>query len=191
MNERIFNPTKRQRLNNPERLNWLPPQKLLDFIQFTNPRIVVDIGAGTGYMTMAIAKTLPAAVVLALDIEPLMIQEMQHFFSPNTNVIPKLMPHDKIPLQDNFADLIWSINVYHEFSNAQEMLREIHRVLRPKGKLLVVDWDKNPESSERGPLMDHRVSMETAVNDITSAGFINIRTTPDLSYHYAIVASKA
>ena len=190
MNERIFNPAKRQRLNNPERLEWIQPEKLWNFINCSHPKVVVDIGAGTGYITQALAKFHPSAVFLALDIEPLMIDEMNQSFAPNTNIIPKLMEPNKIPLQDNFADLIININVYHEFDDEVKNLKEIYRVLQPEGKVLIIDWEKKHESCERGPAYDHRISMETVMKDLASANFMDIRSTADLKFHYALCATK-
>ena len=191
MNKHIFDPDKRKRLNNPERLRWMPPYKIWDFVQPNNAKVVVDIGAGTGYITKALAMYYPATVFLALDIEPIMVEEMNQSLVPNANVIPKLIEPYKIPLQDDFADMVMGINVYHEFDDAKKMLKEIHRVLRPHGKLLIVDWDKSHESCEQGPIFEHRISKEDAVKDLASVNFHTIKTTTDFQYHYAISASKS
>ncbi len=68
---KIFDPKKRKKLNNPIRLEWLPPKLIWSLVCPEPGTAFVDIGAGTGYMTRAIAELAGETVhIHALDTEP-------------------------------------------------------------------------------------------------------------------------
>lgn len=186
---KTFDPSKRKKLNNPERLKWIPPDILWKFISYYNPKEIIDIGAGTGYFTNEISRYTPQSIIHALDIEPLMIEEMKNSLS-NKNIKPQLITNDKYAFSDNSIDLVWIINVYHEFTHPLVILKKIHQVLKPGGKILIVDWAKLPNSIEHGPPPAHRIRMEEVIENITTLKYININYTREFTYHYAIVAQK-
>ena len=184
-----FDPKKRKKLNNPVRLEWLPPALIWDIVGTASGSTFVDIGAGTGYLTRGIADIAgPSVRIHALDIEPLMIEEMHETLPDNGPVKPQLMARDQLPFADDCVDGIWMITLFHELEPAEPLLKEIRRVLRPGGCLLIIDWEKNEEACEHGPPLEHRVAVNTTKQQVTATSFNNIRIVPGFHYHYGIIA---
>lgn len=188
MHERKFDPAKRHMLNQEHRLQWLPPATIWDMIDHPEPELIVDIGAGTGYITEAFAEERPSAKIMALDIEPQMIREMHNNLKHNHRICPILMAPDTIPLPEDSVDVVWMVNLFHELDEPVNMLSEIKRTLKSGGKLLVIDWDKEAESFNEGPPQHHRLSMEAISEQIRTQNF-RIESSRKLPNHTGVVAS--
>lgn len=186
-----FDPKKRKKLNNPVRLEWLPTALIWSNLCPDSGTEFVDIGAGTGYMTRAIADQAGSGVrIHALDIEPLMIGEMENTLAEDNRIVPQLMERDRLAFADNSLDGAWMITLYHELEPPDPLLQEIRRVLRPGGRLLMIDWEKRAEACAQGPPLEHRVATETAVQQIGAAGFQDVEIIPGFHFHYAVSGRK-
>ncbi len=184
-----FDPKKRKKLNNPVRLKWLPPDLIWKLVSSGSGATYLDIGAGTGYLTRAIADIAGSSVrIHALDIEPLMIQEIQATLPVNGSISPRLMKENQLEFDDDSVDGAWMITLYHELEPPEPLLEEIKRVLRPGGRLLIIDWEKSEEACELGPPLQHRVAADTARQQVVAADFQNVRITPGFIFHYGIIA---
>ncbi|RUM34988.1 MAG: hypothetical protein DSY58_07515 [Desulfobulbus sp.] len=184
-----FDPKKRKKLNNPIRLEWIPPALIWSLINPGTGSTFVDIGAGTGYLTNKIGLLAgPAIEIHALDIEPLMIAEMRQTLPAESTIIPQLMEKDRLPFADNSIDGIWLITLFHELEPPEPLLAEIHRVLRPGCRMLIVDWEKDTAACEQGPPFAHRIAADTALQTVTAAGFADVRQVPGFHFHYGILA---
>ncbi|AGF77624.1 methylase involved in ubiquinone/menaquinone biosynthesis [Desulfocapsa sulfexigens DSM 10523] len=185
--EKKFNPAKRKKLNNPVRLQWIPPQRIGTLLEMEKRRVYLDIGAGTGYISREVALMVPDAVIHALDIEPLMVEEMARGREKD-HILPQLMTRDVLPFADASVDGIWSITVFHELGNPVPLLREIRRVLLPGGRLLIVDWEKKVEACEQGPPLEHRVFVEDVMAVLQEAGFSEVREVTGFTHHFGVLA---
>ena len=184
-----FDPAKRKKLNNPERLKWLPPQLLWHKLQ-RNGGTFVDIGAGTAYLTQALANCSTEQLTIhALDIEPLMIEEMKAGLEEGGVICPQLMELNQLPFNDQSLDGAWMVTLFHELEPAGPLLAEVRRSLRPGARLLVVDWHKRAEDCQHGPPLEHRVSVEEASRQLLAAGFSPVEEMTGLSFHYGLVAT--
>ncbi len=101
------------------------------------PKVVLDLGSGSGLYTKALAKEFPRAKLLALDLS----EKMLSYSRKQTRVCLKTLSHcradiEKLPLKDASVDLVFSNLVLHWASNVDAVLQEIKRVLRPDGCLL-------------------------------------------------------
>jgi ubiquinone/menaquinone biosynthesis C-methylase UbiE len=187
--DKKFNPAKRKKLNNPIRLQWIPPQKIKALLGMNEKGVYLDIGAGTGYITREVSANVPGATVHALDIEPLMIEEMEES-KENTSIQPQLMERDVLSFAKTSLDGIWSITVFHELGNPIPLLREIRRVLRPDGRLLIIDWKKKLEACEQGPPLEHRVLVEDVMAVLQEVGFSNVEEVTGFTHHFGVLAEK-
>ncbi len=184
-----FDPKKRKKLNNPTRLQWIPPQIIAEAVGIQKKRNYLDVGAGTGFLSEKIVEDVPSATVQCLDIEPLMVEEMQNHLDQN-RFFPLLIEKDILPLAKNSVDGAWSITVFHELGNPIPLLSELNRVLRPGGRLLIIDWEKREEACEQGPPIEHRVQETEVIHALQQAGFSELSTIAGFTHHYGICGVK-
>jgi SAM-dependent methyltransferase len=119
------------------------PEALLAWLQQTlrlgpNTR-VVDLGAGTGKFSQLVLRT-GADVIAVEPVDAMRLQLLQG--QPGLTAIPGTA--QSMPLEDASVDAVVCAQAFHWFAN-REALQEIHRVLRPGGKLGLV-WNVRDES---------------------------------------------
>lgn len=77
-NDRTFSPARAERLDDPARKQSLPPAQVVEALQLTGPMTVADIGAGTGYFAVPIARAVATGRVLAVDFQDEMLDFLRH-----------------------------------------------------------------------------------------------------------------
>lgn len=184
-----FNPEKRKKLNNPIRLQWISPQKIEASLRMRKDAVYLDIGAGTGYISREVAARVPGAVIYALDIEPLMVEEMAASIQ-NSCVRPQLMERDVLSFAEASIDGIFCTTVFHELGDPLPLLQEVRRVLRPDGRFLVVDWEKKKEACEQGPPLEHRILVEDVMATLKDAGFEDVVQVSGFTHHFGVLAEN-
>lgn len=120
-------------------------QQLRDrILTLASPRagdVVVDVGAGTGLLTLPIAQT--AKRVWAVDISPAMGEYLRAKAASAglENVETVTASAESLPLVEGNADLVVSNYCFHHLGEEgkRRALREAHRVLRPGGRLVFAD----------------------------------------------------
>lgn len=183
-----FNPAKLARLNDPQRLAVLDPVRIWSALSLTDtPRVVLDIGAGTGFFARAFAAHMPAGTLYACDAEPLMVEWMrQNLAVPN--IIPLLSAEAAVPLPDGQAGLIYMIAVHHELLEPLNLLAECHRLLKPGGTIALIDWKK--DSPQGGPPPEIRIPEHIVLDQLRQTGFKETRQHDLLPCHFMLTAVK-
>ena len=130
-------------LNRPERIQEENPEEMLEQLDVQPGMTVCDMGCGDGYYTMELAKRVgPTGKVIAVDIQPEMLQELSRRCERNNlkNVEMILgLPHDpKLPTGK--IDLILMVDVYHEFEYPYEMMLELSQALKVGGRIAFVEY---------------------------------------------------
>lgn len=122
--------------------------------------IAADLGCGSGVFTIPLSKKVKR--VYAIDVEPKMIEIVDQKIIKNKiiNIATMLSLDNKIPLANDFLDLLLTINTLHEFNDLNRTLSEIYRILKPNGKVAVVDFKKKNEGF--GPPQNVRISSHKA-----------------------------
>ena len=121
------------------------PDDALDIIGVKKGATVADVGAGSGYMTVKLAKRVGSTgVVYATDIQPAMIDllEKRVKSAKLTNVRSILGATDDPKLPPASIDMALMVDVYHELSQPQAMLRHIQEALKPGGRLVLLEYRK-------------------------------------------------
>lgn len=138
----------------------LPPELILQNFDIQNCSTIIDAACGSGYMAKAFAQQSPHAQVYALDIDPLYIGYLQEEeLSPNLK--PVLADMSKTTIFENESiDLLYISGAYHIFNENEEkgFDTEIKRILKPKGRVVIVNFKKIPTSF--GPGMHLRSTPE-------------------------------
>jgi ubiquinone/menaquinone biosynthesis C-methylase UbiE len=159
-------------LERAERIAEEAPQDAVRVLQIPKGATVADIGAGTGYMTMLLASAVgPSGRVYANDLQPQMIEMLrQRLASTRTaNVTPVLGEIDDPKLPASAIDLVLMVDVYHELSRPQTMLRRIREALKPGGRLVLLEYRKEDPSI---PIrFEHKMSVSEAKMEVEAEGF--------------------
>jgi ubiquinone/menaquinone biosynthesis C-methylase UbiE len=145
--------------------------------------IVADVGAGTGLYTRLFAKTVgPDGQVFAVDIAPKFLEHIRKTAREAglRNVTPVLCNQDSADLPPNSVDLIFVCDTYHHFEFPERTLASLHRALRPGGRLIVVDFIREPGKSREWVLNHVRAGQDEVEKEITSAGFKKTGEVKDL-----------
>jgi len=159
-------------LDRSERVEEEEPDVALDALKLATGSTVADVGAGSGYMTVKMAKRVgPTGKVYANDIQPQMLSMLRQRLDREklANVDLVLGTYDDPKLPANTIDLILMVDVYHEFSQPQQMLRRMRDSLKPSGRLVLLEYRKEDPSIPIRP--DHKMSVAEAKMEVEAEGF--------------------
>ena len=133
--------------------------------------IVADIGAGTGYFSFPVATRLPEGRVLAVDIQPEMLEIIASRIieSGTTNVEPVLGSVQSPNLALNSIDLAFIVDAYHEFSHPFEMGQGLFEALKPGGQLVLIEYRGEDPSVPIKRL--HKMTAQQAGKEMRALGF--------------------
>lgn len=159
-------------LDRSERVQEEEPDAALDALALAPGSIVADVGAGSGYMTVKMAKRVgPTGKVYANDIQPQMLtilrQRLDREKISNVELVLGTMDDPKLPA--NTIDLILMVDVYHEFAQPQPMLHKMRDSLKTGGRLVLLEYRKEDPSIPIRP--DHKMSVAEAKMEVEAEGF--------------------
>jgi ubiquinone/menaquinone biosynthesis C-methylase UbiE len=182
-----FDPAELARLNDPKRLEYLNPDVIWEKAALINPKVLIDIGAGTGFFALLFSKKIKNGKVYACDISEKMLTWIKDNLPTESKgiVIPVKMEEGLVPLPDGIADLLYMINLHHELEEPLKMLEESRRLLKKGGKLMIIDWKKG--ETPEGPPLELRVKEATIESKMRKSGFSNISKYAVLPYHHFLV----
>ncbi len=191
MEEKKFDPARLQKLNDPKRLHYLNPDLIWETLRPGDPRVLVDIGAGTGFFAVLFAKKMTGGKVYACDISDVMISWMKENLPPELGerVSPVKMEESSVPLPEGIADVVYMINLHHELEEPEKVISEARRLLKNGGKLMIIDWKK--EETPEGPPLSIRVSDDEIALQMTRGGFSGIELHRVLEFHCFVTGVKA
>lgn len=159
-------------LDRSERESEENPEGALDAIGIKQGMVVADIGAGTGYFSLRIAKRVGASgKVYAEDIQPEMLRRLKQNATDqklsNIQTVLGSEADPKLPL--NSLDLIIMVDVYHELSQPQRMLRKMRESLKPSGRIVLLEYRKEDPSIPIKP--EHKMSVQEVKLEFEAEGF--------------------
>ena len=157
-------------LERPEREREERTDLLLKALALKPTDVVADIGAGTGFFSFLMAAELPKGKVLAVDIQPEMIQYLNEGKAKRKliNVQPILGTESDPKLSANSIDLAILIDAYHEFSYPREMMGHIASALKPSGRVALVEYRAEDPTVPIKEL--HKLSVAQATKEMKAAG---------------------
>lgn len=187
--ERKFDPARADRLDAPERDNYLPDAPLVAMLGLTGEETVIDYGAGTGRLAIAVRAALGAGGrVIAVDESEEMVARLRERIvaaGADVEVLPIVA--NRVPEPDGAADRVLAVNLLHEV-RGERALEEMRRVLGPDGLLLVADWERARESERPlGPPDEILYSEDEAVAELERAGF-DVERYAGRRWHFVLLA---
>lgn len=186
MHDHKFNPEKAAKLISPDRYNLLKPDVLLQKLAVAPGSTILDLGCGNGFFTFPAAAAMGGeGMVIAADLSEAMLTALLDRNPPDTVQILKTEEVD-MDVDSDSVDAAVAIALYHEFHDARANLAEIMRVLKPGGKLMVIDWIPE-DDPKQGPR--HRTSRAEAAAEIVEMGF-EIQSEEDYTDQYWLIIAQ-
>lgn len=178
-----------QVFDDPARDAWQRPDELVRWLALAPTARVADIGAGTGYFAVRLARAVANGRVWAEDIEPSLVAHMQQRFAREniSNAFASLGTEES-PLLAEPVDLVLVVDTYHHISNRAAFFQRVRDRLRPGGRVVIVDFR---EDSPMGPPREHRLAPAVVTREMTEAGFRAGPTLDTLPNQYVLSFTAA
>jgi precorrin-6B methylase 2 len=178
-------------LDRSERESEENPEGALDSIGIKPGMVVADVGAGTGYMSLRLAKRVgPSGKVYAVDVQPEMLRRLrQNAAEAKLNNIQTVLGGEADPkLPPDTLDLILLVDVYHEFSQPQKMLRKMRESLKSDGRLVLLEYRKEDPSIPIRP--EHKMSVQEVKLEVEAEGFHLDKVLETLPRQHILILTK-
>jgi len=138
-----------------------PPVNILKGIGIKPGHYVLDFGCGPGNYSISASRLIGNnGKVYAIDINPVAIDNLKKISSKKgLDNIETILSDHKTNLSDNIIDAVILFDVYHELDDKIKVLKELYRVLKPDGVLL---------------MSDHHLTRENLISSLTDSGFFKL-----------------
>ena len=178
-------------LERPERDAEENPQAAIDALGLEPGMVVCDLGAGSGYYSIRMAKKVgPQGKVYAVDVQPGMIQLLEKRIKSDKikNIHPILSTPSDPKLPDGEIDLMILVDVYHELDKPQEMLRKIRKSLKDSGRLVLLEFRKEDKNV---PIrLEHKMSVAEVKQELEAEGFMIAEVKEHLPWQHMFFLKK-
>ena len=190
---RLFPPSDLGLLDAPDRDLWQRPDQIMDAMGIADASKVADIGAGSGWFTIRLARRVgPQGVVYAEDVQQEMINAISRRVGREgfNNVKAVLGTINDPKLRAQSIDAALMVDSFHEVAAAYRatMLANLGKALKPQGRLGIVDF--RLDGTGPGPAPEERVGPEVVLTAAKAAGLRLIRQELFLEYQYFLIFGK-
>jgi cyclopropane fatty-acyl-phospholipid synthase-like methyltransferase len=179
-------------LERPEREAEEEPSRAIEALDLRAGMTVADIGAGSGYYTVRMARKVGAGGrVYATDIQVGMLSLLQRRAKQEQlqNIVPVLGAVDDPRLPPGSLDLALMVDVYHELSSPQAFVRRLREALKPDGRLVLIEFRKE---DPRVPIREeHKMSVEQVRQELSADGYTIEKVIDTLPWQHIIVLMAA
>lgn len=184
-------------MERPEREAWQKPEEfirdvlkplLATFEGDGKQRIIADVGAGTGYMTVRMARALPDAQIIASDTEASMRTYLEGRVASEKLSNVRVAAADAEPPAK--AHVAVFLAVYHHINNRIDFLTKFAATsLKENGYIIVIEH-KTGDLPIVAPPEAMRLERSTIREEFEHAGFALIQTPAVMPYHHVLVFQK-
>ncbi len=177
-------------LERPSRLLEERPDLLVQLLNLPSDAIVADIGAGTGIFSVRMARKVPEGKVLAVDLQPEML-DILDFFKEEENLenIETIQATETDPrLPDDTVDLALVVDAYHEFEFPREVMEGVVRSLKPSGQVVLAEYrGENPLIAIKP---HHKMTQRQVRKEMKAVGLVWDKTDKSLPQQHLIFFRK-
>ena len=180
-----------------QKTNWLDredrktteqPEHVLDVLGVREGMTVADVGAGSGYFTVRIARRVgPRGRVLATDLQPEMLDLLRAKVATAklVNVVAVLATESDARLPRNEIDLVLMVDVYHELPRPMATLAQVRASLRPDGRVALVEYRGEDPNVPIKP--EHKTTLVQMRRELEANSFLFRSSDESLSQQRIIV----
>jgi ubiquinone/menaquinone biosynthesis C-methylase UbiE len=170
------------------------PAKIIEDIGIQEGSIVADLGAGSGFYSLAAAKVVgPAGKIYAVDIQQDLLTRFKSA-AHQAKLLNIEVIHGDIEqahgtrIADRTIDLAIAANVLFQLENKEGLADEALRILKPSGRLLVVDWSDS--FGGMGPQPNMVFTQQAARTLFEKKGFTFVTAVVAGDHHYGLIFRK-
>lgn len=178
-------------LERPSREREERTDLLLDRLPLKPGDTAVDLGAGTGYFTLPMARKVEATgTVLAVDIQQEMLDIIdERIAAEGLRNVRTVLASERDPmLPPNAADLVLLVDAYHEFSYPREVMTGVFQALRSGGKVILIEYRAEDPGVPIKRL--HKMTARQAIREMETVGLQWIETLDFLPQQHFLVFQK-
>ena len=166
------------------------PSKAISLIELEDDQVIADIGAGSGYYSFRIAQRFPESQVIAVDIQPEMLEFIKRrsrdIDVSNIEIQLGTIVSTKLPAETIDAALF--VDAYHEFSHPYEMMHSIYSALKPGGLVYLLEYRAEDPRVPIKPL--HKMTQAQAKKEMGFVGFDWVETKNELPWQHFMIFAK-
>ncbi|TSC71416.1 MAG: methylase involved in ubiquinone/menaquinone biosynthesi [Parcubacteria group bacterium Gr01-1014_70] len=177
-------------------MSFLHPSTSIDSLEIIPGQRIADFGCGSGHWAAALSRAVgPGGKVFAIDIqEPALEATRALMRSLHLQNIETIRADVETPsataLKDATLDAVLISNMLFQADQKANVAKEAARILKPGGRVFLIDWDSTNSPSSMGPPLRQRMS-RTAVQELFEAvGMHYIKEFNTGSYHYGLIFRK-
>lgn len=165
-----FDYARVERLLTEERTQITPPDTILAPLEIGGDDLVADVGCGPAFLTLAAAaKTQGRVYALDMESEMLKVAEQRALEANVTNITWVQSTVEEIQLPDASVEKAIVSLVLHEVKALTQAISELRRILRPGGRVLIVEWEI--KESDTPEIRARRVEKSVMEAELQAAGF--------------------
>lgn len=171
--------------DDPERDAWQKPAEVIAALRLAPDALVADVGAGTGYFAVRLARALPQGKVFGVDVEPDMVRFLNERAAKER--LGNLAAHlggEGDPKLPSPVDLVLVVDTYHHISQRPRYFERLRAALKPGGRVAIVDFRLD---SPTGPPPRHRIAPKVVAEEMTLAGYRELERHEFLPNQYFLV----
>jgi SAM-dependent methyltransferase len=165
---------------------------LLKVLRVKPGQTACDVGCGNGFYTLRLAQLVgKTGKVVAVDIQPEMLDLLKERASAAgiKNIEPVLGTVVDPKLKENSIDVMLLVDVYHEFSHPEHMLRAIRRSLKPTGRVALVEFRGEDPDVPIKPL--HKMTKEQILKEFPPNGFKLVEQFDGLPWQHVMFFQRS
>jgi predicted methyltransferase len=178
-------------LDRPEREREESTAQAMTALQVRPGMVVADIGAGSGYYTIRLAKAVgPTGRVFATDIQRGMLDLIEKRMREEhlANVTTVLGTEVDPSLAAQSLDLALMVDVYHELQQPQAFMRRLREALKADGRLALLEFRKEDPSV---PIREeHKMSVSDTRRELGADGFTFRESIEKLPWQHLMIFAR-
>ncbi len=175
--------------DDPERDKWQKPDEIIAALKLKPTDLVADIGAGTGYLAVRLARAVAGGTVYAVDIEENMVKHLTERAKAagiaNLRGVTASATSANLPQP---VDVVVLLNVYHHISERPAYFKRLKASLKPGARVAIIEF--RPESPV-GPPQRFRLSAGQVESEMKAAGYKRVAAHDFLPYQSFLVFQAA